>query len=165
MECSVARKLGIVDTSFARVDMGGMALKYLDEARSAGNDIECVRVTVPGFKDLAVEAKRLVDEDRCDLVLAMGWSGGAELDGRSAQIASAGIMLAQLMTGCHILEVFIHAEEAPDDEGRLRSIAENRVLGHCENAVLMLRDRFALVGRAGTGRRQGERDAGPLSSP
>ncbi|MEJ1967480.1 MAG: riboflavin synthase [Rhizomicrobium sp.] len=160
----MAKKLGIVDTSFARVDMGGIALKYLNGAGSAGDDIECVRVTVPGFKDLAVEAKRLVERDRCDVVLAMGWSGGAELDARSAQIASAGIMLAQLMTGHHILEVFIHAEEAPDDERRLRSIAESRVRGHCENALRMLRDRFSLVGRAGTGRRQGGLDAGPLPS-
>ncbi|MEI9888809.1 MAG: riboflavin synthase [Rhizomicrobium sp.] len=158
----MAKRLGIVDTSFARIDMGGIALKYLKDASPAGDDIACVRVTVPGFKDLAVEAKRLVERDRCDVVLAMGWSGGAELDARSAQIASAGIMLAQLLTGRHILEVFIHAEEAPDDEQRLRAMAEHRVLGHCENALLMLRDRFSLVGRAGTGRRQGEHDAGPL---
>lgn len=157
------KKLGIVDTSFARVDMGGIALDYLHEASSIGDDVECIRVTVPGFKDLAVEAKRLIEQDRCEVVLAMGWSGGAELDGRSAQIASAGIMLAQLMTGRHILEVFVHAEEAPDDIPRLRSIAERRVQGHCENALLMLCDRFSLVARAGTGRRQGENDAGPIS--
>ncbi|MEJ0028035.1 MAG: riboflavin synthase [Rhizomicrobium sp.] len=156
----MTKKLGIVDTSFARIDMGGIALEYLND--SAGDDIACVRVTVPGFKDLAVEAKRLVEEDRCDMVLAMGWSGGAALDANSAQIASAGIMLAQLLTGRHILEVFVHADEAPNDETRLRAIAEGRVRGHCENALRMLRDRFALVGRAGTGRRQGERDAGPL---
>ena len=157
----MSKRLGIVDTSFARVDMGGIALKYLADA--AGPEVDCIRVTVPGFKDLAVEAKRLAEQDRCELVMAMGWSGGADLDAKSAQIASAGIMLAQLMTGRHILEVFVHAEETKGDEQRLRAIAKNRVIGHCENALLMLRDRFSLVAHAGGGRRQGEEHVGPLA--
>ena len=67
-------KIGIVDTTFSRVDMGGIAL---DEIK-AYPDVQTERRTVPGIKDLAVECKRLLEEG-CDCVLALGMVGGAPI--------------------------------------------------------------------------------------
>ena len=145
---------------FARVNMGEVAMKRL-EAKDR-SDLEIVTVTVPGFKDLAVAAKKLIEEENCKIVLAMGWSGGAELDGRSAQIASMGLMQAQLATNRHILEVFVHAEEAPDNADDLKKIAFGRVEGHADNAFNMLFHPEKLREQAGQGQRQGGPHVGAI---
>ena len=75
-------RLGIVDTMFSRVNMGEIAI---DEIRKSYPDVEIVRKTVPGIKDLGVECKKLLDgngkqETGCDSVLALGMVGGAPVD-------------------------------------------------------------------------------------
>ncbi len=49
-------RIGIVDTMFARYDMGAEALDELKGCPGYGTTFELVRRTVPGFKDLAVGA-------------------------------------------------------------------------------------------------------------
>lgn len=158
-------RIGLADTMFARVDMGKIARQRLQEKTGFGSKFELVCVTVPGFKDLAVSAKKLIEEEKCEIVLAMGWSGGAELDGRSAQIASMGLMHAQLLTNRHILEVFVHAEEAPDSMSDLYSIAAGRVEGHADNAYDMICFPERLSDKAGRGCRQGGPHVGEISVP
>jgi riboflavin synthase len=71
-------------------------------------------------------------------------------------------MLVKVLTGKHVLEAFVHVQEARDDEAKLREICINRVEGHAEHALMMVQDRRSLVPLAGMGRRQGEADVGPL---
>ena len=73
-----------------------------------------IRRTVPGFKDLAVAAKQLIEEDGCRIVVALGMPGKEPVDKVCAHEASTGIMTAQLMTNTPILEVFVHEDEADD---------------------------------------------------
>lgn len=155
-------KIGIVDTTFARVDMGGVAERFIANHPLGGSGVEVQRYTVPGFKDLAPEIKRLLVEDGCDIALALGWAGGEALDERSATIAGTGLMLVRVLTGKHVLEAFVHVEEARHDEKKLHSICVNRVEGHAEHALMLLHDRAALKRLAGTGRRQGEEDVGAI---
>lgn len=157
------KRIGIADTMFAQVDMGKIARIHLESDSPSG--LEVISVTVPGFKDLAVASKKLIEEQKCDIVLAMGWAGNTDLDARSARIASMGLMQAQLATNTHILEVFIHSEEAPNDAERLFEITNGRVIGHVENALNMLFDREILSSFAGRGRRQGGPHVGSLKGP
>ena len=55
-------RIGVVDTMFARYDMGAEALDELAACPGFGTTFEVVRRTVPGFKDLGVECKRLIEE-------------------------------------------------------------------------------------------------------
>ena len=80
----------------------------------AGERFEIVRRTVPGFKDLGVACKRLIELDGCLIVVALGMPGKAAIDQVCAHEASQGIMLAQLLTGVHVLEVFVHENEEED---------------------------------------------------
>ncbi|MEA3166352.1 MAG: riboflavin synthase, partial [Thermoplasmata archaeon] len=73
---------------------------------------------------------------------------------------SLAIGQAQLMTSTHILEVFVHMDEARDDAELVR-IATNRVAEHAVNAYWLLERPEELVKRAGTGQRQGFSDLGP----
>ena len=52
---------GVVDTMFARYDMGGAALDELESCPGFGETFTVIRQTVPGFKDLAVAAKNLIE--------------------------------------------------------------------------------------------------------
>jgi riboflavin synthase len=142
--------------------MGAIAERFIAQHPLGSGKVEVVRCTVPGFKDLAPEVKRLLVEDGCDIALALGWAGGEALDERSATIAGAGLMLVRVLTGKHVLEAFVHVMEARDDEAKLRSICVNRVEGHAEHALMLLHDRTALNRVAGTGRRQGEQDVGGI---
>jgi len=150
-------KIGIVDTMFARADMGAMAM---DEIKSRYPDVELERRTVPGIKDLAVECKRMLDAG-CDCVLALGMVGGAPIDTQCGHEASLGIQQAKLMTNKHIIEVFVHENEGWSGAEFL-SICENRVRKHAHNAVLIVKDPQALVEQAGKGVRQGKEDEGPV---
>lgn len=59
------KRIGIADTTFARVDMGAAAISAIKKEAS----IEIVRYTVPGIKDLPVAAKKLIEEEGCEIVL------------------------------------------------------------------------------------------------
>lgn len=149
-------KIGIADTTFSRVNMGGIAISELKKHASIGIE----RYTVPGIKDLPVACKKLIEERRCDLVMALGMPGRAEKDRWCAHEASQGIMLVQLMTNRHVIEVFVHEDEAKD-ERELAWLAERRTREHALNAVKLLLHPEALVKEAGTGQRQGFEDVGP----
>ena len=149
-------RIGVADTTFARVNMGAIAVDEL--RRHASLAIE--RSTVPGMKDLPVACKKLIEERRCDLVMALGMPGGKDKDRMCAHEASQGLILCQLMTNRHIIEVFVHEDEAADD-AELAWLAEQRTREHAENAVKLLLRPRDLEREAGTGQRQGFADAGP----
>ncbi|MBU1914675.1 MAG: riboflavin synthase, partial [Candidatus Thermoplasmatota archaeon] len=79
------RRIGVADTTFARVDMGGFAI---DELKRTGTGFKVERYTVPGVKDLPVAAKRLLEERDCDIVIALGMPGAQEIDKMCAHEAS-----------------------------------------------------------------------------
>ena len=117
------QRIGVVDTMFARYDMGAEVLDELASCPGHGRRFEVVRRTVPGFKDLAVAAKRLIENDSCRIVVALGMPGKAEIDKVCAHEASKGIMQAQLMTSTPILEVFVHEDEEDHPPASPRSAA------------------------------------------
>jgi len=149
-------KVGVADTTFSRVNMGAIAIDELKKHASVAIE----RTTVPGIKDLPVACKKLIEERRCDIVMALGMPGGKEKDRLCAHEASQGLITCQLMTNTHIVEVFVHEDEAKDGK-ELAWLAEQRTREHAVNAVkLILRPRD-LENEAGTGQRQGFDDAGP----
>ncbi len=150
-------KLGIVDTMFSRVDMGAIAM---DELKKAYPEAIIIRKTVPGIKDLAVECKRLLDSG-CDSCLALGMVGGAPIDTQCGHEASLGIQQAKLMTNKHIVEVFVHENEAWSEK-EFFEICQNRVRKHAHNAVLLVTNPAELVENAGKGIRQGKEDEGRI---
>jgi len=152
--------IGVVDTTFARYDMGGAAI---DELKSLGTGFRVIRRTVPGIKDLPVAAKKLLEEEGCDIVLALGMPGAAEKDKMCAHEASQGLIQAQLMTNKHIIEVFVHEDEAEDEE-TLAWLMDRRAREHARNAYNILFNPEILVKNAGMGLRQGFEDAGPIRS-
>jgi riboflavin synthase len=154
-------RIGVVDTMFARYDMGAEALDELKQCPDFGSTFEVVHRTVPGFKDLAVECKRIIEDDGCLIVVALGMPGKADIDQVCAHEASQGIMQAQLMTSTHILEVFVHEGEE-DDPARLAAVCIDRARKHARNAYWMLYEPGQLTRRAGRGVRQGYEDAGPI---
>lgn len=149
--------IGVVDTTFARINMGAIAL---DELQNHG-DHKVTRRAVPGIKDLAVECKRLLEQG-CEVVLALGMVGGAPIDTQCAHEASLGIQQAKLLTNKHIVEVFVHENEAWS-EAELQKIAEHRIRKHVQNALTLVTQPEKLVERAGQGIRQGKEDEGPLN--
>ncbi len=150
-------RVGIADTTFARYDMGKAAMDEL--RKSAAVSIE--RYTVPGIKDLPVACKKLIEERKCDIVLALGWVGSAAIDKQCAHEASLGIIQAQLLTNTHIIEVFIHEDEARDEK-ELAWLADRRTREHAQNVLKLLFKPKQLEREAGTGQRQGFEDVGPL---
>ena len=154
------KKIGIVDTTFSRVDMGAIAI---DELRKLGTGFDIIRRTVPGVKDLPVAAKKLIEEDGCEIVMALGMPGPKPIDKQCAHEASIGLIQAQLMTNTHIIEVFVHMDEA-EDEKELLWLAERRTREHAENAYNLLFHPERLIKMAGTGQRQGFEDEGPIIS-
>lgn len=141
---------------FARADMGGLAERTIAGYAPKGTKIE--RATVPGIKDLPVAAKKLIEEKKCDIVVALGMVGGADIDQVCAHEASQGIILAQLMTNTHVLGVFVHETEAKNDR-QLRGIMRDRTIKHSKNAVDMLFNKEKIRANAGHGKRQGHKDA------
>ena len=106
-------------------------------------------------------AKKLIEEDGCRIVVALGMPGREKVDKVCAHEASTGIMTAQLMTNTPILEVFVHEDES-DDPAELAMVFKNRSRDHARNAYLMLYEPEQLIARAGQGIRQGFAHAGPL---
>ena len=156
--------IGVVDTMFARYDMGGTALEELASCPGYGETFTVLRRTVPGFKDLAVAAKRMIENDGAVIVVACGMPGSAPIDKQCAHEASQGLMQAQLMTSTPILEVFVHEDEA-EDPAVLASVFEHRTKDHARNAYWLVFEPEQLVARAGKGIRQGFGHAGPLDAP
>ena len=151
-------KIGIADTMFARADMGRIAIKTLEKrAREKNYDIEIERYTVPGMKDLAIASKKLFDKG-CDIVVALGFVGEAEVDERCAMEAGIGLIMAEILAGKHILKVFVHSNEAENDS-QLARILKDRVEKHSVNALALAFDPQSLVKKAGTGQRQGSENA------
>ena len=149
-------KIGIADTTFARVNMGRIAIDEIRKHASAAIE----RYTVPGIKDLPVACKKLIDERHCNLVMALGMPGGMEKDKWCAHEASQGLIQVQILTNTHIIEVFVHEDEAKDAK-ELAWLAEQRTREHAVNAVRLLLHPKELEKLAGTGQRQGFPDAGP----
>jgi len=153
------RKIGIVDTTFARYDMGSAVE---DELRKLGTGFRIIRRTVPGIKDLPVAAKKLIEDENCNIVIALGMPGPKPIDKQCAHEASLGLIMAQLMTNTHIIEVFVHEDEAKDEK-ELAWLADRRAREHAQNAYWLLFKPENLRKLAGTGQRQGFEDVGPLN--
>ena len=151
-------KIGICDTTFARVDMGAHAI---DEIKQHVGNITFIRRTVPGIKDLPVASKKLIEEEGCEIVMALGMPGGEEKDKVCAHEASTGLIQAQLMTNTHILEVFVHEDEGESPKA-LKQLAENRAREHAQNLVKMLFKPKEMEKEAGKGMREGRPDVGPV---
>lgn len=151
--------VGIVDTTFSRVDMGAIAV---DELRKNYPDVRFIRRTVPGIKDLAVECKRLLEIDKCDIAMALGMAGKEKIDTQCAHEASLGIQMAKIATNRHIVEVIVHEFEA-DSPDKLHGVFEDRTRKHVHNAVRLVREPDWLVKNAGKGLRQGGEHAGELA--
>ena len=149
--------IGVADTTFARMDMAKFAI---DEIKNSTRPVKIVRYTVPGIKDLPAAARKLIDGG-CDLVIALGTPGGAEIDKQCANQASIGIIMVQVLTGKHVIEVFVHEDEA-DDDRELLDMAEDRSRKHARNALRLLFNPGELTKMAGSGARQGSPDAGPI---
>ena len=150
------KRVGIVDTTFSRFDMARAAIDELNQLCS----VKMERRTVPGIKDLPVEAKRLLDEGN-DIVMALGMPGAEPIDKQCAHEASLGLITAQLMTNKHIIEVFVYADEAKSEK-ELATLVENRAREHARNVYRLLFKPEELTKMAGTGQREGAPDAGPL---
>lgn len=154
----MTRRIAVVDTTFARVDM---AHEVLSEFQRHGQwKVHVERATVPGMKDLPVACKRLLDGG-CDLALALAWVGGERIDEQCAHEANLGLQWAQLLTNKHILGVFFHESETRDPREQAR-LARSRAREHAENALWMLFAPEELAKRAGIGQRQGGDDVGAL---
>jgi riboflavin synthase len=151
-------RIGVVDTTFASVDMGGIVIRAL-QANATSLRIE--RYTVPGIKDLAVACKRLFD-DGADICIACGMPGPEAVDKQSAHVASIGLQHAQIDAGRHIVEVFVHLDEAKSAK-ELESLVANRCGEHALNALALLKGPTALTSKAGTGQRQGYQDVGAVA--
>lgn len=152
-------RIGVADTTFARINMGAMAL---DEIKQSFPHVEVERVTVPGFKDLPVACKNLVEKKGCDVVLALGMVGRMPVDEMCAHEANLGIQMAMNSTGRHVVHAFVHEREARD-EAELFQICNSRVRKHALNAVRLVLDPAWLLKRAGSGLRQGFEDAGGMT--
>jgi riboflavin synthase len=87
-------KIGIADTTFAKYDLAKIAIREIKRQAS----VSVIRRTVPGIKDLPVGAKKLIEEDKCDLVMAFGMPGKEEIDKICAHEASQGLIMAQLIS-------------------------------------------------------------------
>lgn len=154
------KNIGIADTTFARHDMAKAAI---DELKSNDTGFKIIRYTVPGIKDLPVACKKLFEERDCDIVMALGMPGPMPIDKQCAHEASIGLMQTQLMCNKHILEVFVHEDEAKDEK-ELAWLADRRAREHALNALDLLFKAEKLVKKAGKGLREGFEDAGPLKS-
>ncbi len=152
------KRIGIADTTFARVDMARAATRAL-QARGTGFRI--VRRTVPGIKDLPVACRQLFVEDGVDLCLALGMPGRAEYDRTCAHDASLGLLFTGVLEAKPIVECFVFESEA-DDPRTLETLARRRAEEHALNAYALLFRPQDLARHGGEGLRQGFPDAGPV---
>ena len=152
------KRIGLVDTTFARVDMARYARRAL---AGAGTGFRLVARTVPGLKDLPAACRQLFVDEHVDLCLALGMPGKAEYDRTCAHEASLGLQWASVLTAKPIVECFVFESEAATDR-ELDRLARRRAEEHALNAYALLFRPGELARRAGTGQRQGFADAGPI---
>ena len=152
-------KIGIADTMFARVDMFKIAKKALDDSMESGIKLE--RYTVPGVKDLPVACKKLLEEQNCNICMALGMPGDQPIDKTCAHEASQGLIQTQVLTNKHIIEVFIYLDEGKDEK-ELLEIVKNRTYDHTMNAISLLKGKNTVSKKAGQGIRQGKENIGAL---
>ncbi len=151
-------KICIVDTTFARVDMAKYAI---DKLRSIMPNAKIIRRTVPGIKDIPLAIKRLMVEEKCDAGMVFGWVGPTLTDKISYAIYSLAIQIVQLELMKPILDVTLHEDES-SNELELAKIAIDRSEKHAVNLYYLLTNPEILTRYAGTGRRQGYPDVGPI---
>jgi riboflavin synthase len=152
------KRIGIADTTFARVDMARYATEAL---RASGTGFRLVRATVPGIKDLPVAVRRLFVEERADLCLALGMPGRAEYDKTCAHEASRGLIYAGVLEAKPVVECFVFEGEAATSR-ELETLARRRAEEHALNAYRILFRPRELARRAATGQRQGFADVGAV---
>ena len=150
------KKIGIADTTFARFNMAKSAI---DELQSNATGFKILRYTVPGMKDLPVACKKLFEESNCDIVLALGMPGAQPIDKQCAHEASMGLIQTQLLCNKHIIEVFVHEDEAKNEK-ELAWLTDRRGREHALNVLNLLFKPENLTKNAGKGLRQGFEDAG-----
>jgi riboflavin synthase len=138
--------------------MGDIAINELKKIKAK---LKIIRRTVPGIKDLPVECKILLEKEKCDVVMALGMVGGAPIDTQCAHEASIGIQHAKLMTNKHIIEVFVHENEAWSEK-EFFEICNNRIRKHVHNAIALVLNPQKLIENAGKGIRQGKEDEGEI---
>jgi len=151
------KKIGVVDTTFARVDMAGFAVRAL---QGHGTGFKVLRATVPGIKDLPVACRRMF-LDGADLCLALGMPGPAEYDKTCAHEASLGLMFTSVLAAKPVVECFVFEGEASGPK-ELAALARRRAEEHALNAYAMLFRPRDLARHAGEGLRQGFPDVGPV---
>lgn len=151
-------KIGVIDTTFARVDMASVVIEEIKKLEPAA---EIVRWTVPGIKDIPGAAKRIIDSSGCDGIIVLGWVGKELVDKLSYVAYSVGIMLVGILTGRPIIDVTVHEDEVEDSK-ELKKIAIDRARKHARNLIYILRDPTYLTKWAGKGLRQGYPDVGPI---
>jgi riboflavin synthase len=149
--------IGVVDTTFSRVDMATAAI---NELKANHTGFKIIRRTVPGIKDLPAECKILFDTEHCDIIIALGMPGAQHIDKQCAHEASLGLILTQVLTGKHIIEVFVHLDEATNEK-ELETLATNRAREHARNVLALLYNPQSLTKHAGHGLREGFEDVGP----
>jgi len=152
------KRIGVADTTFARVDMARFAV---DRLKASGTGFRIERTTVPGIKDLPVACRKLFRERSVDLCLALGMPGKAEYDKTCAHEASLGLILTGVLEAKPIVECFVFEGEA-DGPRALERLAQRRAEEHAENAYSLLYHPERLARHAGEGLRQGFEDAGPV---
>lgn len=150
-------KVGVVDTTFSLIDMGKI---IVTELREFSQDVDIVRRTVPGIKDLPVASKILLKD--CDICIAAGMPGPMEKDKVCAHEASNGLIQAALMCDKHIVEVFVHEDEG-ETKSQLSDIVEDRCKKHARNAVMLIKHPKWFIKNAGTGLRQGGKNKGSIN--
>ena len=150
-------KIGIADTTFARINMAEFAIDVIK--KNSKHNIE--RYTVPGFKDLPVACLRLFEDYNCDIIMAFGMCGPEQIDKQCAHEAAIGLQNVELKVKKHIIEVFVHADEAKYEK-ELFEIAKSRAEKHALNTLELLKEKTSLTKFAGIGKRQGKEDEGPI---
>jgi riboflavin synthase len=151
------KTIGVVDTTFARVDMAEYAVRAL---KGRGTGFKVVRSTVPGIKDLPVACRKLF-QNGADLCLALGMPGKAEYDKTCAHEASLGLMFASVLEAKPVVECFVFEGEASGPK-ELHELARRRAEEHALNAYTLLFRPSDLSRHAGEGLRQGFPDVGPV---
>lgn len=153
-----SRCVGVIDTTFARVDMGSVALQVLREMLPG---YRIIRWTVPGIKDLPGAARRMLDQG-CEAAITLGWVGRREADKISYLAMSVGLIMVSVLTGKIIVDVTVHEDESSDPK-ELKRIAIERAKEHARNLAAMLsKGPDYLTRKAGKGVRQGYPDVGPI---
>lgn len=152
-------RIGVVDTTFARVDMAKYVIRILEREIPG---VEIIRYTVPGLKDIPVATRKLLIDEKCDGAITLGWVGADLTDKFTYLATSIGLIILQILTGKHVIDVTVHEDEARDEK-ELYDIAIDRAVKHALNLVNLLKyGREALSKFAGKGLRQGKPDVGPI---